>query len=93
MNKDQVEGKVKDIGGRIERQVGEWTGDTKKQVQGTVKQVEGKVQNAWGNAKDASEQAAADEERAGQKNEPARESIETELSDEDEKERLRRKTG
>jgi len=58
-----------------------------------VKQVEGKVQNAWGNAKDASEQAAADEERARQKNEPARESIETDISDEDEKERLRRKTG
>jgi uncharacterized protein YjbJ (UPF0337 family) len=27
MNKDQVEGKVKDVAGRIERQAGEWTGD------------------------------------------------------------------
>jgi uncharacterized protein YjbJ (UPF0337 family) len=58
MNKDQVEGKVKDVAGRIERQAGEWTGDKKKQVRGTLKQVEGKVQNAWGNAKDTEEKAA-----------------------------------
>jgi uncharacterized protein YjbJ (UPF0337 family) len=53
MNKDRVEGKLKDVGGRIERQVGEWTGDPKKQVQGAAKQVEGKVQNAVGKVKDA----------------------------------------
>jgi uncharacterized protein YjbJ (UPF0337 family) len=29
MNKDQIEGKVKDVAGRIERQAGEWTGDKK----------------------------------------------------------------
>jgi uncharacterized protein YjbJ (UPF0337 family) len=57
MNKDQVEGKVKDVAGRIERQAGEWTGDPEKQVHGAVKQAEGKVQNAWGNAKDAGEKA------------------------------------
>jgi uncharacterized protein YjbJ (UPF0337 family) len=53
MNKDRIEGKVKDIAGRVQRQAGEWTGDAKKQVQGSAKQVEGKVQNAWGKAKDA----------------------------------------
>jgi uncharacterized protein YjbJ (UPF0337 family) len=58
MNKDQVKGKAKDVAGRVERQVGEWTGDPKKQVNGAVKQAEGKVQNAWGNAKDAGEKAA-----------------------------------
>jgi uncharacterized protein YjbJ (UPF0337 family) len=58
MNKDQVKGKVKDVAGRVERQVGEWTGDPEKQVNGTLKQAEGKVQNAWGNAKDAGEKAA-----------------------------------
>jgi uncharacterized protein YjbJ (UPF0337 family) len=57
MNEDQVEGKVKDVAGRIERQAGEWTGDKEKQVDGAVKQVEGKVQNAWGNAKDAEKKA------------------------------------
>jgi uncharacterized protein YjbJ (UPF0337 family) len=53
MNKDRVDGKVKDIAGRVERQVGEWTGDKEAQVKGTAKQVEGKVQNAWGQTKDA----------------------------------------
>ncbi len=41
MNEDQVEGKVKDIAGRIERQAGEWTRDTNAQVKGAAKQVEG----------------------------------------------------
>lgn len=57
MNKDQVQGKVKDVAGRIERQAGEWTGDKEKEVHGALKQVEGKVQNAWGNAKDAGKKA------------------------------------
>lgn len=53
MDKDEVKGKAKDIAGRVERQVGEWTGDKEAQVKGAAKQVEGKVQNAWGKAKDA----------------------------------------
>ena len=53
MNKDRVEGKVQDIAGRAERQVGEWTGDKEAQVKGVARQAEGKVQNAWGKAKDA----------------------------------------
>ncbi len=53
MNKDRVEGKLKDVGGRIERQAGEWTGDSETQVKGAAKQVEGKVQNAVGKVKDA----------------------------------------
>jgi uncharacterized protein YjbJ (UPF0337 family) len=53
MNKDRVEGQVKDVAGRVERQAGEWTGDKKMQVHGTAKQAEGKIQNAVGKAKDA----------------------------------------
>ena len=53
MNEDRTKGKVKDIAGRVERQVGEWTGDTDAQAKGAMKQAEGKVQNAWGKAKDA----------------------------------------
>lgn len=56
MNKDRVEGKVKDLAGRAERQTGEWTGNTEAQVKGAAKQAEGKVQNAWGKAKDAANQ-------------------------------------
>ena len=58
MNKDRVEGKAKDIAGRIERQAGEWTGDPKKQVKGAAKQVEGKVQNIFGKAKDVNRKPA-----------------------------------
>jgi uncharacterized protein YjbJ (UPF0337 family) len=67
MDKDRVEGKVKDIAGRAQRQVGEWTGDEEAQVKGAAKQVEGKVQNAWGQAKDAvkkSSTSEADKEQA-----------------------------
>jgi uncharacterized protein YjbJ (UPF0337 family) len=53
MNKDRIEGKVKDVAGRVERQAGEWTGDTKAQVKGAAKQAEGKLQNTWGKVKDA----------------------------------------
>jgi uncharacterized protein YjbJ (UPF0337 family) len=57
MNSDQVKGKVKDVAGRAERQVGEWTGDTEKQADGALKQAEGKVQNAWGDVKEAGKKA------------------------------------
>jgi len=53
MDKDRLEGKAKDIAGRVERQVGEWTGNKDAQAEGTGKQAEGKVQNTFGKAKDA----------------------------------------
>ncbi len=71
MNKDRVEGKVKDIAGRVERQAGEWTGDTDAQVKGAAKQVEGKVQNAWGQAKDATKKAADESSSKRPKSVPA----------------------
>ncbi|HZQ23096.1 MAG TPA: CsbD family protein [Terriglobales bacterium] len=69
MDKDEVKGKAKDVAGRVQRQVGEWTGDSEAQVKGTAKQAEGKVQNAWGKVKDAakkdseSDQSEAERER------------------------------
>jgi len=68
MNEDRAKGKVKDVAGRVERQVGEWTGDTEAQVKGAAKQAEGKAQNAWGKAKDAVKDAHED---AKEKNEAA----------------------
>jgi uncharacterized protein YjbJ (UPF0337 family) len=70
MNKDQVEGKVKDVAGRVERQAGEWTNDPKMQVKGTAKQAEGKVQNAWGKAKDAAKHTAEDANAASKPPQP-----------------------
>ena len=57
MDKDRVKGKAKDIAGRAQRQVGEWTGDEEAQVKGTMKQAEGKVQNTVGKIKDAAKKA------------------------------------
>jgi uncharacterized protein YjbJ (UPF0337 family) len=57
MDKDRMKGKMKDVGGRIERQAGEWTGNEKMQGEGAAKQVEGKVQNAVGKVKDAARDA------------------------------------
>jgi len=57
MDKDTIKGKMKDVGGRIERQAGEWTDNPKMQGEGAAKQVEGKVQNAFGKVKDAGRDA------------------------------------
>lgn len=67
MNKDQVEGKIKDVAGRVERQAGEWTGSKEAEVRGTAKQAEGKVQQTWGDVKDAGQKAVdnAKTNRAG----------------------------
>jgi uncharacterized protein YjbJ (UPF0337 family) len=68
MNKDRVEGKAKDIAGRVQRQAGEWTGDDEAQVKGAAKQAEGKVQNAVGKVKDSldkkDESEKSDKERS-----------------------------
>jgi uncharacterized protein YjbJ (UPF0337 family) len=77
MNKDQVEGKVKDVAGRIERQAGEWTGDKEKQTHGALKQVEGKLQNAWGNTKEASKRVVG-KRTTDKASEPVDDSTETE---------------
>jgi uncharacterized protein YjbJ (UPF0337 family) len=58
MDQDRIKGKAKDIAGRVQRQAGEWTGDTESQAKGAGKQVEGKLQNAWGKAKDAVKDAS-----------------------------------
>jgi uncharacterized protein YjbJ (UPF0337 family) len=57
MDDNRVEGKGKDIAGRVKRQVGEWTGDAELQDEGAMDQAEGKVQNAWGKVKDAARDA------------------------------------
>jgi len=53
MNKDNLKGSMDDAAGRVKRQVGEWTGDSKAQAEGGAQQVKGKAEKAWGNVKDA----------------------------------------
>ena len=52
MDKDTLRGKGKDIAGRGERQVGEWTDREDVEVEGAGKQVEGKVQKGIGKLKE-----------------------------------------
>ena len=53
MDKDRVEGKLKDIKGKVERKIGEFTGDKDTETEGVKDQAEGKVQNTVGKTKDA----------------------------------------
>jgi uncharacterized protein YjbJ (UPF0337 family) len=66
MDKDRVKGKIKDIKGRVERQVAEWTGDKDAQAEGTKEQIKGKVQNVFGKIKDAGREAVNKIERKNQ---------------------------
>ena len=60
MNKDQIKGKANDIKGRVERQAGEWTGDTEAQIKGAGDQLKGKVQQGVGKMKEMGERAERD---------------------------------
>lgn len=52
MNKDQVQGSVKDAAGKVQRKIGEAVGSESQQAKGLGKQLEGKAQKAFGNAKE-----------------------------------------
>ena len=53
MNKNQVEGAVKDAAGKVQQKTGELVGNDKQQVKGLVKQAEGKTQKAVGDIETA----------------------------------------
>ena len=60
MNRDQVEGTAKDVAGKVQRKVGEATGNASQQIKGGAKQVEGKSQRGAGNLEKASDKADDD---------------------------------
>ncbi|MCX7173365.1 MAG: CsbD family protein [Proteobacteria bacterium] len=53
MNKDQIKGAAKDIGGKIQEEAGKLVGSKEQQAKGLMHQVEGKVQQHVGNLKEA----------------------------------------
>ncbi|HEX8404386.1 MAG TPA: CsbD family protein [Duganella sp.] len=53
MNKDQIEGKLKNIGGKIQEEVGDIIDSPEQEAKGMAKQVEGKVQEKTGDVKEA----------------------------------------
>ena len=52
MNKDQVKGAAKDLGGKIQEEFGKLTGDKSQQAEGLKNQVKGKVQEQVGDLKE-----------------------------------------
>ncbi len=52
MNKDQVQGAAKDIGGKIQEEVGKLVGSNEQQTKGLANQAKGKVQQHVGNLKE-----------------------------------------
>ena len=53
MNKDQVKGAAKDLGGKIQEEAGKLVGNEKQRAKGLKNQVEGKVQERFGDLKEA----------------------------------------
>ena len=60
MNSNQIKGAVKDAAGKLQRKVGEVTGNTSQQIKGSAKQVAGKTQKAVGDVQEAADKAARD---------------------------------
>ena len=53
MNKDQVKGKAKEIGGKIQKNVGDAVGSSEQQLKGMKNLTEGNIQQKAGDVKEA----------------------------------------
>jgi len=51
MNRDEVEGKAKEIKGRVKQSVGDLTDDERLREEGVTDEAEGEVQEGFGRAK------------------------------------------
>ena len=52
MNKDQIEGKLKDIGGKIQEEFGDAIDSPEQEAKGLANQVEGKTQKKLGDVRE-----------------------------------------
>jgi len=52
MNKDQVKGKAKEVGGKVQQKVGEAVGSRQQQAEGLSNQAAGKAQKKVGDVKE-----------------------------------------
>ncbi|HYC36470.1 MAG TPA: CsbD family protein [Usitatibacter sp.] len=55
MNRDQVKGRMKDAGGKMQQKAGKASGSIKHQAKGLAKQASGKLQRNAGDARNAEE--------------------------------------
>lgn len=61
MDRDRIEGPLKEAGGKAKEEWGDLTDDPETEAEGQADQVEGKVQNEWGEAKDTVRDATDDD--------------------------------
>ena len=61
MDKDRIEGPLKEAGGKAKEEWGDLTDDASTEAEGKLDQGEGKVQNEWGEAKDNVRDAVDDD--------------------------------
>lgn len=64
MDKDRIEGPLKEAGGKVKEEWGDVTDDKSTEVEGKLDQGEGKLQSSWGEAKDDVRDAVDDDDRA-----------------------------
>ena len=55
---DSLQGTAREMGGRVQRKVGEAVGDAKTQADGLYNQAAGTAQQMWGQAQDATDQVS-----------------------------------
>jgi uncharacterized protein YjbJ (UPF0337 family) len=53
MNKDEIAGKMKEVGGKARKNIGKLTGDSESETRGAADQMTGNVQKNYGKVKDA----------------------------------------
>jgi uncharacterized protein YjbJ (UPF0337 family) len=57
MNKDQIEGGIKEVAGKAQRKIGEAIGNPNQQGKGAIKEVTGKIQKTVGDAEESLKKA------------------------------------
>jgi uncharacterized protein YjbJ (UPF0337 family) len=78
MDRDRVEGTVRNVGGKMEEGLGRATGDVRSQVEGKIQQAAGAAQDLYGQARDgAGDAAAAVRRQASSVEETIRDTIES----------------
>jgi uncharacterized protein YjbJ (UPF0337 family) len=60
VDKDRIEGPLKEAGGKAKEGWGDLTNDPETEAEGQADQVEGNVQNKWGEGKDTVRDATDD---------------------------------
>jgi len=65
MNRDRMEGYIKQLAGRLKQQWGKLTDDTPREIEGRRDELVGKIQEAYGIARDDAGRQARDRNRAG----------------------------